>query len=420
VASAIQAAPPVTPGSTVTARNLVAATAVSGIGDQITTVAFAFLAVTDLHASAFAVAALVACNRIPFPLLGLPVGVLVDRLPRRRLLVISDVARSGLVALIPLLIATHRLGMAALFAVAFGTGAFSVVFDVAKYSWVPSLVGNERIARTLSQIQVAQGLTQVIGPAIAGVALVLAGPAPSILIDCASFLLSAALIVAQHDRFSTPRAASQTSSAWSEIGAGIRFVAASPLLRSVLGTTSLSAFAYGAEALFSVVALRSLHLSASGYGLLISCGGLGWLIGSAFASTIGRRYGLVRTMTVARCLEGAALAAMLLLQVVPSAALAALLLFFMACSDSCATLCSVTLRQLATPDALRGRVNSIFRAVFWGMIPLGNLALGALAMLVGTIPAIGTGGIIATLAGLAMASMHLAEPQPEQVDKDND
>jgi len=109
------------------------------------------------------------------------------------------------------------------------------------------------------------------------------------------------------------------------------------------------------------------------------------------------------------------LAAMLLLQVAPSPILAGLLLFAMACADSCATLCSVALRQLATPDHLRGRVNAVFRAVFWGMIPLGNFALGALALKVGAVPAIGIGGVVATVAGLAMASMNLAEPQADQV-----
>jgi MFS family permease len=387
---------------------------VSGIGDQITAVTFAVLAVVNLHASAFAVAALVACNRIPFPLLGLPVGLLADRLPRRQLLVASDLARSALVAAIPLLIATHHLQLLALFAVAFGAGCFSVVFDVAKYSWVPSLVGDKRIPRTLSQIQIAQGVTQVVGPGIAGVLLVLIGPAPSILIDSASFLISAALIISQQgrsDRVTPPSG----SSARSELVAGITFVAQSPLLRSILATTSLSAFAYGAEALFSVVALRFLHLSASGYGLLISCAGMGWLIGSAFATAMGRRFGSVRTMTVARCLEGVCLAAMLLLQVIPAPLLAALLLFAMAGADSCATLCSVALRQLATPDHLRGRVNAIFRAVFWGMIPLGNLILGALALKFGAVAAIGMGGVVATIAGLAMASRNLAEPKPDQV-----
>jgi MFS family permease len=325
-------------------------------------------------------------------------------------------ARSALVAAIPILIAMHRLDLLALFAVAFGTGCFSVVFDVAKYSWVPSLVGNKRIPRTLSQIQIAQGVTQVVGPGLAGVLLVLIGPGPSILIDSVSFLLSAALILSQKGRSERP-VQPTTSSTRSELLAGIAFIGHSRLLRSVLGTTSLSAFAYGAEALFSVVALRFLRLSASGYGLLISCAGLGWLVGSAFASRTGRHFGLVRTMTVARCVEGVCLAAMLLLQVAPSPILAALLLFSMACADSFATLCSVALRQLATPDHLRGRVNAIFRAVFWGMIPIGNFVLGALALKVGAVPAIGIGGVAATVAGLAMASINLAEPQADQVEQ---
>ena len=284
--------------------------------------------------------------------------------------------------------------------VAAAVGACSVVFDVAKLAWVPSIVGTGQVGRAQSQLQVAQGVTQVVGPGLAGVALVVVGAGPSILADCASFVISAWLVTAQAERATEVLAGK--ASVLGDMAAGLRYVFGSTLLRGVLATTSLSAFAYGAEALFSVVALRYLGLSAAGYGAMISAAGVGWLLGSIFSTRLSRRFGLLRTMSVARVLEGLSLAGLLLLLWIRSPYLGALLLLLTALSDAVGTLCSVTIRQTETPEALRGRVNAIFRTLFWGMIPLGNLVLGALALALGPLGAIGVAGVVAAIAGLLM------------------
>src|SRR5256714_14898831 len=121
------------------------AESVSQLGSQVSLLALPLVAITVLHATTFEVGALTAVEMSPFVLIGLPAGAIVDRLPRRPVLVWSDIGRAVALASIPITYAVDALTYVQLLAVVFVTGSLTVVFDVAYQSILPALVEREQI-----------------------------------------------------------------------------------------------------------------------------------------------------------------------------------------------------------------------------------------------------------------------------------
>ena len=131
-------------------------------------------------------------------LFALPAGVWVDRLRRRPILVLSDLARAVLLASVPLAHAFDALTMWQLYAVVFGVGVGTVFFDVSYQSYLPSLVSREQLVDGNSKLEISRSGAFIAGPALAGV-LVGAIAAPNaILVDALSFLASAAFRRTEH------------------------------------------------------------------------------------------------------------------------------------------------------------------------------------------------------------------------------
>ncbi len=149
---------------------------VSQFGEQITLIAVPLTAVVYLHVDAFQMGILGAMSSLPFILVGLLVGVWVDRRARRPLLIAADVGRAALLALVPVLAALHRLGFLDLSAIAFLVGCLTVVFDVAYQSYLPALVGRAAIVDGNSKLEATRALSQVAGPSVGGFLVQLRSP----------------------------------------------------------------------------------------------------------------------------------------------------------------------------------------------------------------------------------------------------
>ena len=119
--------------------------AISEFGSQISQIAIPWVALVTLHASAFEVATLGTVEFLPFVLLTLPAGVLVDRWPRRLVLILGDLGRAVLLLSIPIVYALGHLTLAQLYVVGFLVGIHTVCFDVAYQSYLPSLVDRETL-----------------------------------------------------------------------------------------------------------------------------------------------------------------------------------------------------------------------------------------------------------------------------------
>src|SRR5438874_7726630 len=134
---------------------------ISEVGSQVSQLAIPWLAAVGLHASPFAFSLLGVFGFLPFILFALPAGVWVDRLRRRQILILGDAARAVLLPLIPILWATHTLHIWHLLVLQFVIGVFTVFFDVAYQSYLPSLVDREQLIEGNAKLQLTVSLTQV-------------------------------------------------------------------------------------------------------------------------------------------------------------------------------------------------------------------------------------------------------------------
>ena len=160
---------------------------VSQFGTQFSALALPLTAVIVLHATVFEIAALNVVEFLPFVLVSLPAGVWVDRLPRRPILVLGDLARAGLLISIPIAYAFDALTIWQLFAVGFLVGIATVFFDVAYQSYLPALVDRHQLVEGNSKLEISRSSAQLGGPGLAGVIVDLLSAPVAIAFDAASY-----------------------------------------------------------------------------------------------------------------------------------------------------------------------------------------------------------------------------------------
>jgi MFS family permease len=213
-----------------------AAQAISQVGTQVTLLALPLAAILVLDATATEVALLGAVEVLPFLLFTLPAGVWVVRLPRRPILVVTDLARSLALASIPLAYAFDSLTLPHLYIVAFALGVLTVFFDVSYLSYLPSLVSRSELGGANSKLEATRSAAQVAGPGTAG-ALVGALTAPvAILLDAVSYVLSAffAWRIRRSDRRGE---VSPRGKLWPELREGLSYVLRHEYLRALTLST---------------------------------------------------------------------------------------------------------------------------------------------------------------------------------------
>ena len=167
---------------------------VSQFGTQFTQLALPLAAIDVLHASAFEVAALTTVEFLPFLLVSLPAGVWVDRLRRRPMLVVGDLARAVLLASVPIAYAFDALTMWQLYVVGFFVGIATVFFDVAYQSYLPSLVERDQLIDGNAKLEISRAAAQLGGPGLAGVVIQALKAPAAIAFDAVSFVGSALFI----------------------------------------------------------------------------------------------------------------------------------------------------------------------------------------------------------------------------------
>ncbi len=358
---------------------------VSLFGSRITLLALPLTAVLALHASAAQMGFLAAAGSAPWLVVGLPAGVWVDRLRRRPLMLAADLGRALLLFSVPLAAWLGRLHLEQLYLVQFLVGVLTVVFDVAYQSWLPSLIPSEHLVEGNSKLEMSDSVAQIAGPGLGGVLVQVLTAPVAILADALSFLVSAVLLGSIRSYEAAPNRA-RRGSMRHEIAEGARLVLGNPLLRALVASSAT--FNLFDSVLFSVYVLymvRTLGLAAPAIGLVFGLGGVGGLLGALLVGPITRRYGLARTLTSAVIL--AALAELLIAAARgPALVAASMLVGAEAIVEFGAVLFAinaVSLRQMRTPEALRGRVNATSRFATWGVGPVGALLGGALGRAIG-------------------------------------
>ncbi|MFJ4854823.1 MFS transporter [Streptomyces sp. NPDC088730] len=391
-----------------------AGNSVSQFGDRITELALPLIAVGALNASANQVAWLTALIWTP-NLLAILLGAWVDQQPRkRRLMILADLLRAAVLLSLPAAYALGAVTLAHLYAVAVLAGAAGVLFNTSYPPFFVRLVPRASYVDANSKLSTSRSASYVVGPAIGG-ALVQALTAPvAIVVDALTFLASAVLIgrIPDEERRPPATADPDAPSLARRAGEGLAFVVRHPVLRASLGcaaTVNFFTFVAG-SGLLVLFASRSLGLSAGTIGLALGVGATGALLGAVCAPAISRRLGVGRSIVAGAVLFPAPIA-------IAAAAdgpvwlRAGALAGAEFLSGFGVMLFDINLNSLQAsviPDGMRSRVAGAYSTINYGIRPLGAVAGGLLATLVGLRPTL----LVAAVGGALSVLWLLPSPIP--------
>ena len=349
--------------------------AVSNVGDGVVLAALPLLA-ASLSSSPVVVALVATAGTLPWLLFSLVGGAIADRTDRRRTMGVVDTFRFAAMALLGVAIVTDAESIPLLVIVAFSLGIAETVFDNASQAILPSVVDDRDLERANGVLEGAQiTANQFVGPPLGAWLFAVAVSAPFFL-DAASFAMAAAFVLSLRGSFRPDRDLSETSIR-SDIVEGVRWLFRHRVLRTLgitLGVMNLLGMAW--MAVLVLYARDVLHLSTFEYGLLLIAEAAGAVLGSSFAAGIGRRFGTGTTLGLAIAVAGVS---MLVPGLWPQPIVVAVSLAIGGFAGLVWNVLTVSLRQSLVPDDLLGRVNSGYRLLGWGTMPIGAFVGGLVA-----------------------------------------
>ena len=363
-----------------------AAQTTSVFGSQISVLAIPLVAAVTLESSAADMGILAALSTVPYLLLALVAGVWVDRLRRRPILVAADLGRAFLLLLVPAAALLDVLRIEMLYAIAFLVGLLSLFFDVAYQSFLPSLIGRDRLTEGNSKLQVSQSTALVAGPGLAGVLVQIVAAPAAILVDAFSFLISAYFLGLIRASESRPLPQPERRGMLGEIAEGIRAIRNHSVLRAltvVTGTWNL--FANMLTAMFVLYLVRDLAIGPGLLGVIFAGSGVGFLLGAVLANRTAEHF------SIGTIIIGAAVIGSLATVAIPLASGPTWLVVSILTAAGVVRglalmhfdINVLTMRQTLTPDHLLGRVTATTRLAVRGVAPIGALIGGVLGELIG-------------------------------------
>ena len=351
---------------------------------------------------------------------GLTAGVFVDRMRRRPILIATDLGRAALLCSVPIAAAYHVLGMAQLYILAALAGVLTVFFDVAYQSYLPSLVQRDQLFEGNTKLMITSTAAEVVGPATTGLLVQLITAPIAMLLDAASFVFSALMmiLIRRHDP-APDRTAHEEQHVWRESLAGVRFIAGEPVLRALAFRSVMMFFFAGfLGTLYVIYAIQTLHLHPATLGVTIAMGGIGGIVGSLIAGPLTRRIGLGPAFIYAAAIHGLAV---FLFPLAGGSEIRAML-FLMAtqlfgdCALTVYFINETSLRQTIAPARVLGRVNAAMQLATRGVVPLGAVVGGFLTEAIGVRPVltIAAAGILASVGWLLVAPIRTLRSAPTE------
>lgn len=388
-------------------RSFFVAHTVSQLGDRVSDIAFPLIAVLVLDATPGQVSVLTALVWLP-NLASIFVGAWIDRqVHKKRILVVADLVRAALLVTVPLAFSFDALTLVQLYVVALLVGAASAVFNTTYPAFFVLLVQRPDYIAANSAMSASRSASYVVGPAVGG-ALVQWLTAPiALLVDAASFLVSALCLgrIGPVRRLGLPDGEDAApAKLLHDARDGLLFTWRHPVLRGVLGCcTTANYFTFvGASALVIVYASRQLHLSSGLIGLALGVGAAGGLVGAFTAPWLSRRLGVGVTVALGGVVFPTSIAVVTLAggPLWARAGVLALAEFFSGLGVMWFDINMNSVMATVIPDQVRARVSGAFSAVNYGSRPVGALTGGALSGLVGlqaTLWVAATGGAACVL-----------------------
>jgi predicted MFS family arabinose efflux permease len=370
----------------------------SEVGNSVAVFAVPLVAIDTLRASTFIVTLLTAMVWLPWVIIGVPAGAWVDRLPLRRVMLVSDAVSVAVYASVPVAAWCGVLTVAQLIAVVLIAGAASVFFNSAYQVLLPGVVDEADLAEGNAKLLGSREVAQIGGPGLGGLLAQAGGPVTGLLADAVSFTASFCCLSAMQP----PRdRRSDDPAAWGVLD-GLRFAWRDPYVRAMTAFSSLGNLSLtGVDALMVVFLVRTIGLSSAAAGLVMASLGVGGVLGALAARPLGRWFGTARTMIFA--VPGGLCFALLL----PLADKGPRLAFASAAlvgTGSVVVIGNVIvdsfMQAYVSPDIF-GRVISATWAVGFAMMPVGALLAGGLATALGVRAALWILTALIAASGLA-------------------
>lgn len=379
---------------------------VSQLGDRVGFIALLAL-IFQQTGSTLAAAGLALVQGIPSIVLGLPAGVVVDRLDKRKLMIAADLLRAVLICLVPLLWRTNQI-----FAMAAALAGLACFFNPAKSALIPDLVPKESLAGANGLSSLTEQSLGVVGPALGGVLVAVLGTTGVLWLDGLSFLISAVTLafVSTPSKGGIPRERTDTGF-WRDFSVGIGFVfGKNTLLRALTVLDFVALLAIGCiNVLLLPLSDFLFHPGVQVYGFLVSSLSAGMIVGSLLAGMFGGRRWLPAVVFGGLGGIGACLLGLPYTNVLAALALCGVL----GVLNSIYNVVTFTVFQIETPDLIRGRVFATVGSIM-SVASLASFAGGgAVADLFG-LPAIFTvAGVLMVVAGLVGYVWTRAQKEPK-------
>ena len=372
---------------------VLAAEGASNFGTMLSRLAIPWLATLILNASAWQMALLLVADVVAGALGSLLLGAWVDRRGKRGVMLAADVMRAALLGLVAWAAVTQSLTMAALLLASAAGALFTVAFELARSAWMAQQLVHEQLTTSNARLAMVGSLSETAAFALGGWFYQWWGAVVALLIDAGSYLLSALCLRGIHEppRHTSPVSALAPWRRWGhDTRDGLAALAANPTLRRLAQLEAVTALARSiAGTSYMIFVARDIALPTGVQGVVFAMGGLGAIVGAAWAPRLGQRLGAARTMAL-----GLALACVgaVCVAVVPNAGWLgiALLVAQQVIGDAGHVMHEVhdrSLRQTAVGFEWLARVDGGIRSV------------GQLATLAGAV----LGGALATAAGARSA-----------------
>jgi MFS family permease len=390
---------------------------VTSFGAQITNLALPLTAAVMLSATPWQMGVLVALETLPFALVSLHAGVLIDRVRKLPIVIAADIARGLALLAIPVAAFTNTLSIEILYVVGFFCGVQNVVGGAAYQVLLAQLAGRSRLVEANAKVILGETSAALIGPGLAGL-LIQAVTAPfAILLDALTFFASALMLRRVRSPNDVPHVAGETR-VWHEIGEGVKLVWNNRTLWALAWVAGLWQFLHHMQvAVLILFATRELDLSPGSIGLAYMFGGVGCVVAAALATRVTARLGVGPVIGYGLLMTALGWQAFGLIQGTGWSATLALG-FAMFLFDFGVVLYSITyisLRQAITPDRLLGRMTATMRFMTVASAPVGSLVGGALATVIGlrsTLLVVGVLGLVLCVAAIVWSPVRRHRTMP--------
>ncbi|HZS78720.1 MAG TPA: MFS transporter [Ktedonobacteraceae bacterium] len=355
---------------------------VSSVGTRVTMLAFPLLVLAVTHSPAQA-GLIAAVRSVPYLLVMLPAGALVDHWNRKRVMIVCDIGRALVLGSIPLALALGNLTLLQLYLVSLVEGTLFSIFNIAETACLPEVVEKAQLTDAVAQNTIIDSASGMAGPTLGGI-LYSIGSAIPFLSDAITYVISFLSLFFVRTRFRQEREA-RPIRLWHDIREGLAWLWSHPLLRFIaLLNGGLYAPVIG-YSLILIVLAQGQHASPVVIGLIFAGGGVGSIIGAFLVGPLKRRFTFNQLMVWG---VWAWSLTWLLLAIAPNPLVLGIATALSFIVVPIYTSVHFGFRLETIPDHLQGRVNSVFRLLTFGSEPIGMAVTGFLLQAIGPIPTI--------------------------------